>query len=114
MNEQVHIKNKWLLQTTGFSHNIEKLGDLWEKFTFKISDFDTLLKEQLEHLKSLISGKTSALKDEIEKYEAKTALHMPSKRSEVVDLVQTLTEYKEEEDQLQTKLDSLKNDCLQF
>lgn len=63
MNEQVHIKNKWLLQTTGFSHNIDKLGDLWEKFTLKISDFDTLLKEQMEHLKSLIQGRTNEIRN---------------------------------------------------
>jgi hypothetical protein len=58
MNEQVHIKNKWLLQTTGFGHNIDKLKELWEKFTVRISDFDLLLKEQIEHLKSLINGRT--------------------------------------------------------
>ena len=63
MYEQVETKNKWLLQTTGFAHDISRLADLWERFSEKISDFDSLLKEQLEHLKSLIAGRDRELQD---------------------------------------------------
>jgi uncharacterized protein Yka (UPF0111/DUF47 family) len=37
----------------------------------------------------------------VEKYEAKSSVFMPTKREDVLDLVEKLQEYKEEEQQIQ-------------
>jgi hypothetical protein len=66
--EEVLTKNKWIRQATGLDQDMSPLEETWRKFTEKIADFDTLLAEQLNHLKGLIKGRTSELQDAITKY----------------------------------------------
>lgn len=54
--------------------------------------------EQLKHLKGLIKGRTNELQDAVTKYEGKTmSLMLPSNRSDVIEFISSLEEYRKEE-----------------
>ncbi len=55
--DEILIKKKWILQATGYHHETAQIEDDWNEFNIKIQDYDTLLAEQIEHLKSMISGR---------------------------------------------------------
>jgi len=95
--EEVLTKNKWIRQATGLDRDLATLEETWRRFTEKIADFDTLLAEQLKHLKSLIKSRTVELRDAISKYEGRTmSLLMPSSRSDVADLIEGLQQFRKE------------------
>lgn len=113
--DEVLLKNKWIRQATGLDHDLTSLEQTWAKFCEKISDFDTLLAEQLKHLKSLIKGRTSDLRDLVGKYEGKTmSIMLPSNRSEMAEFMEQLQQFRTEENQLKEKITALVKDCEQF
>lgn len=91
--DEIIIKKKWILQATGYQHETEELESQWEEFSEKVQDYDNLLAEQIEHLKGMIDGRISEVVQEIQKYETKTSsIIIPSRRSEIPDLVNFLKE----------------------
>ena len=48
------MKKKWVLQATGHNHPTELIESSWQQFSIKVTDYDSLLAEQLQHLKGLV------------------------------------------------------------
>jgi hypothetical protein len=45
--DEILMKKKWILQATGYSHDTKDMEHNWEEFAGKLSDYDTLLAEQI-------------------------------------------------------------------
>ena len=113
--DQILMKKKWILQATGYNHPTEDVESAWEEFVTKVQDYDTLLAEQIEHLKGLVDSRVKELESQISKYSSKTAsIVIPSNRSEIGELMEYLKTQKEEETKIVEQVKKLKSDCEQF
>jgi hypothetical protein len=87
----------------------------WEDFAGKLADYDTLLAEQIQHLKGLIDGRVREIEAELTKLASKTSsIHLPANRQEIPDLLEALRAVREEEAKLTAKIQRLRADCEQF
>lgn len=55
--DEILMKKKWILQATGYNHPTEDVENAWDEFNGKVQDYDTLLAEQIEHLKGLVDSR---------------------------------------------------------
>lgn len=109
------MKKKWILQATGYNHQTEDIEEAWDQFTAKVQDYDTLLAEQIQHLKGLVDSRVRELEVEINKYTSKTAsIMIPNSRSEINELMEHLKSQRQQENKILDQIKKLKADCQQF
>jgi hypothetical protein len=113
--DEILMKKKWILQATGYNHDTDDMERNWEDFAAKLADYDTLLAEQIQHLKGLVDARVKEIETELTKLASKTSsIHLPANRQEIPELLETLRTVREEEGKLTAKVQRLRADCEQF
>jgi hypothetical protein len=59
--DEILMKKKWILQATGYNHDTEAMEKNWDEFSSKLADYDTLLAEQIQHLRGLVDSRVKEI-----------------------------------------------------